>query len=221
MSAVKAQTDVSSRPTAARGSAAGGAATHLAEPGRVRARCGRDRARPVRLDHAVAAVSRLQRAVALLAADADPDLRDLRLRGAGQPAARRGRLRRRRPSAGPARRAWRADRRNRPVPARRLGGLAVRGARRSRASPPGRRSAPPAPRCWTCIRAATPPASGSPTVRRRPPGSASASSSHPRWSGSAGNHASCPTPCCSSSPRSRSPAPTGCPSPCSSARASA
>ena len=160
MSALKAQTDVTHPPTAARSSAASGEARHLAEPGRVRACCGRDRARPVRVDHAVAAVSRLQRAVALLAADADPDLRDLRLRGAGQPAARRGRLRRRRPPAGAARRARRADRRNGPVPARRLAGLAVRSARRSRASPPGRRSAPPARRCWTCIRAATRPASG-------------------------------------------------------------
>ena len=51
-------------------------------------------------------------------------------------------------------------------------------------------------------------------------GSASASSSPPRSSKSAGNRAFCPTPCCWSSPRSRSRASIGCPSRCSSARAS-
>jgi MFS family permease len=60
---------------------------------------------------------------------------------------------------------------------------------------------------------------GSPTVRRRLPGSASTSSSHPRWSGSAGSRAFCRTPCCWSSPRSRSPARSGCPSSCASGRA--
>src|SRR4029077_17526596 len=62
------------------------------------------RSRPLRLGNALAAVSHLQRPLALLAADADADLRDLRLRRPCIVVARRWRLRRCRPTTGPARR---------------------------------------------------------------------------------------------------------------------
>src|SRR5262249_21108503 len=68
---------------------------------------GRPRRR--RLGDALAALSHLQRPLALLAPDVDADLRDLRLRRAGGVAARRRRLRRGRAPAGPARGSRRAD----------------------------------------------------------------------------------------------------------------
>src|SRR5438876_11096035 len=64
---------------ASRGSRPGEDTAHAVEPGRVRARCRCDRPRPVCLAHPVAALSHLQRALAVLAADAHADLRDLRL----------------------------------------------------------------------------------------------------------------------------------------------
>ncbi len=95
-------------------------------PGCLCARRGRDRARPVRLGHALAALSQLQRALALLAVYADLDLCDLRVRRAHKPAARRWPLGRCRTPARPPRRARNADGVDRPLHARRLGRLAVR-----------------------------------------------------------------------------------------------
>src|SRR5262245_5840322 len=79
------------------------------ELGRLRARRERDRTGPVRLHHAVAPLPQLQRAVALLAADADARLRDLHVRRARVAAARRPRLGRGRPPARPPLRARRID----------------------------------------------------------------------------------------------------------------
>jgi len=84
------------------------------------------RPRPLRVGDALAALSHLQRPLALLAADVDADLRDLCLRRPGVVVARRRRLRRRRPPTGPARRPRRADGVKCAVHGRRLGRLAVR-----------------------------------------------------------------------------------------------
>src|SRR6267378_4346684 len=84
------------------------------------------RPRPLRVGDALAALSHLQRPLALLAADVDADLRDLCLRRPRLVVARRRRLRRCRPSAGPARRPRRADGVKCAVHGRRLGRLAVR-----------------------------------------------------------------------------------------------
>src|SRR5215472_4983355 len=63
----------------------GGRAADAVQPGGVSARGERDRPRVVRLGHALTAVPRLQRHVALLATNADADLRDLRVRRAREP----------------------------------------------------------------------------------------------------------------------------------------
>ena len=103
----------------------------------------------------------------------------------------------------------------RPVPARRLGRLALR-----RPRPPGPRDrrgdrARRARRSSISTRAATPPASVSPTPPQRRAASGSACSSRRRSSRSDGSRGSCPTSSCSSCSRSRSRAPTGCRSRCS------
>src|SRR5437899_1390937 len=96
-------------------------------------------------------LSEKQRRLQLLAADLDAHLLDLRLRRAGVVVARRWRLRRCRPPAGPACSPRRADGVERAVHGRRLGRLAVRrprraGSRDRRGAERGQRgSARPAP----------------------------------------------------------------------------
>src|SRR6266511_2566883 len=75
---------------------------------------------------ALAALSHLQRPLALLAPDVDADLRDLCLRRTRVLVTRRWCLRRCRPPAGPARSPRRADGVERAVHGRRIGRLAVR-----------------------------------------------------------------------------------------------
>ena len=104
--------------------------------------------------------------------------------------------------------------------ARRLRGLAVRGAR-----DPGRFHRGGAQRRQRgAAGPASAPRSDGRRAHQRRGGHRRDRPRHPRLilagRGSGGNRAFCPTPCCWSSPRSRSPAPTGCRNPCTSARAS-
>ena len=118
---------------------------------RLRARGVRRGSGAVRVGHAVAALRDLPRALGLLPARPHARLRHVRVRRAREPAPRRPPVRRGRPPAGPARRARRPDGDQRRLHARRLGRLAVRGARAAgardgpRARRRERRDARPAP----------------------------------------------------------------------------
>ena len=110
-----------------------------ARPRRLRGGRVGDRARALRVGDAVAALSQLQRALALLAADLDPDLRDLRAGCAGLAAGRRRCLGRRRAPPRPPCVPGDPDGVQRPVRVRRFRGMALRRTRR--AGPRDRRRA--------------------------------------------------------------------------------
>src|SRR6202012_5387592 len=134
-------------------------------PRRLPARRRDDRPGPVLLRHPLPALRHLQPALGLRLDRPDAGLRDLRLRRAPLPAARRAALRRGRPAPGPDRLDVGAGRRDDPLHARRLGDLALR-----RPRDPGPRHRPRAERRQR--RAARPPSEtrpglGQPRQRRR------------------------------------------------------
>ena len=177
-------------------------------------------ARPVRLGHAVAALPRLQRALALLAADADADLRDLCVRGAREPAAGR-RASPTASAAGPS-----CSQRSQALMASTVLFLLA-----DSAAVALRRPRHPGPRHRRGVQrgqrgAARPAPAPRPRRRRahqRDRGDGRASGSGSLVSSVArpdrlGAPRSCPTLVLFVLSRSRSPAPTGCPSPCSTAQ---